>query len=413
MTDLLDSALGGATADADDAVYLDHAASTPMYPEAVEAMARQLRHTGNPSSLHASGRAARRVVEESRESIARDLGCRPGEVVFTSGGTESDNLALKGLFWARRAADPRRVRVLSTAVEHHAVLDSLHWLAEHEDAEVELLPVDGLGRLEVEALRASVERDPDSVALVSVMWANNEVGTVQPLAEVVEVAHAHGIPVHTDAVQAVGQLPVDFAATGVDAMTVTAHKLGGPYGVGALVVRRELDVTPQLHGGGQERDIRSGTIDAPAIAGFAAAVRIAVAGQPERAARLAALRDDLVRRVREQVPDVQLNGHPEQRLPGNAHLTFPGCEGDSLLMLLDARDIACSTGSACSAGIPQPSHVLLAMGADDERARGSLRFSLGHTTTEADVDALVEAILPVVERARAAGMTGNGARKAG
>ena len=250
-------------------VYLDHAASTPMHPEAVAAMTEQLTRIGNPSSLHAAGRAARRVVEESRERIAAALNARPGEVVFTSGGTESDNLALKGLFWARRDDDPRRTRILSTAVEHHAVLDPLHWLAEHEGAEVELLPVDALGRLDVEALRAAVERDPVSVALVSVMWANNEVGTVQPIRAVVEMAHGHGIPVHTDAVQAVGQVPVDFAASDVDLLTLTAHKVGGPYGVGALVVRRELALTPQLHGGGQERDVRSGTIDTPAIAGFA------------------------------------------------------------------------------------------------------------------------------------------------
>jgi cysteine desulfurase len=391
-----------------DAVYLDHAASTPMYPEAVAAMTTQLTRLGNPSSLHASGRAARRVVEESRETLARALGCRPGEVVFTSGGTESDNLALKGLFWARRDQDPRRTRILSTSVEHHAVLDSLHWLAEHEGADVELLPVDRLGRLDLDALSASLEPDPSTVALVSVMWANNEVGTVQPLAEVVELAHRHDIPVHTDAVQAVGQVPVDFAAVGVDALTLTAHKAGGPYGVGALVVRRDLSVTPQLHGGGQERDIRSGTIDTPAIAGFAAAVELAVKNQPDHAVRVAALRDALVRGVREQVGDAQLNGDPEagpaHRLPGNAHLTFPGCEGDSLLMLLDARGIACSTGSACSAGVPQPSHVLLAMGYDGQRARGSLRFSLGHTSTQDDVDALVAAITPVVQRARAAGV---------
>ena len=391
-----------------DPVYLDHAASTPMYPEAVAAMTAQLTQLGNPSSLHASGRAARRVVEESRETIAQALNCRPGEVVFTSGGTESDNLALKGLFWARRDQDPRRTRILSTSVEHHAVLDSLHWLAEHEGAEVELLPVDRLGRLDVDALRASLDRDPSTVALVSVMWANNEVGTVQPIADVVELAHSHDIPVHTDAVQAVGQVPVDFPASGVDALTLTAHKVGGPYGVGALVVRRDLEVTPQLHGGGQERDIRSGTIDTPAIAGFAAAVQLAVKQQPDHFVRMAALRDALVRGVRDQVPDAQLNGDPlpgpDHRLPGNAHLTFPGCEGDSLLMLLDARGIACSTGSACSAGVPQPSHVLLAMGCDEHQARGSLRFSLGHTSTEADVDALVTAIAPVVQRARAAGV---------
>ncbi len=391
-----------------DDVYLDHAASTPMYPEAVAAMTAQLTRIGNPSSLHASGRAARRVVEESRETIAQALGCRPGEVVFTSGGTESDNLALKGLYWARHGQDPRRTRILSSAVEHHAVLDPLHWLAEHEGADVELLPVDRLGRLDLDALRESLERDPSTVALVSLMWANNEVGTVQPLADVVELAHAHDIPVHTDAVQAVGQVPVDFAACGVDALTLTAHKVGGPYGVGALVVRRDLEVTPQLHGGGQERDIRSGTIDTPAIAGFARAVELAVKHQPDHAARVAALRDDLVRRIQEQVPDAQVNGDPEtgleHRLPGNAHLTFPGCEGDSLLMLLDARGIACSTGSACSAGVPQPSHVLLAMGRDDVQARSSLRFSLGHTSTQADVDALGAAIAPVVERARAAGV---------
>ena len=400
-------------------VYLDHAASTPIYAEAVAAMTQQLTRIGNPSSLHAAGRSARRVVEESRERIAAALNARPGEVVFTSGGTESDNLAVKGLFWARRDADPRRTRILSTAVEHHAVLDPLHWLGEHEGAEVELLPVDHLGRLDVDALRASVERDPGSVALVSVMWANNEVGTVQPVQAVVEIAHAHDIPVHTDAVQAVGQVPVDFAASDVDLLTLTAHKVGGPYGVGALVVRRELELTAQLHGGGQERDVRSGTIDAPAIAGFAAAVEIAVKQQAEHAERVCGLRNDLVARVVEKVPDAAVNGDPDcapdHRLPGNAHLTFPGCEGDSLLMLLDARGIACSTGSACSAGVPQPSHVLLAMGRDDEQARSSLRFSLGHTSTQADVDALVEAIGPVVERARAAGAVsgiGGASRKA-
>jgi cysteine desulfurase len=383
-------------------VYLDHAATTPMVPAAVEAMTAHLLDVGNPSSLHASGRHARRIVEESRETIAQALNCRPGEVVFTSGGTEADNLALKGIYWSRRSGDPRRTRILSTSIEHHAVLDPLHWLAAEEGAEVELLPVDGQARLDVDALRAAVERDPGSVALISVMWANNEVGTVEPIDEVVSIAAAHGIPVHTDAVQAVGAVPVDFAKSGVDALTLTGHKVGGPYGVGALIVRREVEVTALVHGGGQERDIRSGTIDTPAIAGFAAAVELAVKHQPEHATRVSALRDDLVRRVIEAVPDAHLHGDPDHRLPGNAHLGFPGCEGDSLLMLLDARGIECSTGSACSAGVPQPSHVLLAMGCADEAARHSLRFSLGHTSTQADVDALVEAIGPCVERARAA-----------
>ena len=285
------------------------------------------------------------------------------------------------------------------------MLDPVEWLAEAEAAEVELLPVDSHGLLDLDALRASIERDPDSVALVSVMWANNEVGTVQPVEEVVALAAAHGIPVHTDAVQAVGSLPVDFAASGVDALALTGHKVGGPYGVGALVVRRELAVSPLVHGGGQERDIRSGTLDTPAIAGFATAVELSVKHQAEHAARVGALRDDLVRRVIEAVPDAHLHGAPlgspdVARLPGNAHLGFPDCEGDSLLMLLDARGIESSTGSACSAGVPQPSHVLLAMGCTPEAARHSLRFSLGHTSTQADVDALVEAIGPVVERAR-------------
>ena len=388
-------------------VYLDHAATTPMVPAAVEAMTAHLRGVGNASSLHASGRHARRVVEESRETIAQALNCRPGEVVFTSGGTEADNLAVKGIFWSRRDEDPRRTRVLTTAVEHHAVLDTVHWLGQAEGAEIELLPVDGRAHLDLEALRASIERDPGSVAVVSVMWANNEVGTLQPIHDVVAIAAEHGIPVHTDAVQAVGHVPVDFAASGVDALTLTGHKLGGPYGVGALVVRREVPVRPLVHGGGQERDIRSGTLDTPAIAGFAAAVELAVKQQADHATRVGALRDELVRRVIEVVPDAHLHGAAldpasTDRLPGNAHLGFPDCEGDSLLMLLDARGIECSTGSACSAGVPQPSHVLLAMGCDPDQARHSLRFSLGHTTTQADVDAVVEAIGPVVERARAA-----------
>ncbi len=355
-------------------------------------MTAQLGRVGNASSLHASGRDARRLVEESRERIARSLGSRPGEVVFTSGGTESDNLAVKGLFWSRRAEDPRRTRILSTPIEHHAVLDPLLWLSA-EGAQVEFVDVDRYGRLDIEAFRATLESDPESVALVTVMWANNEVGTVQPVREVVEAARAHGIPVHTDAVQALGAVPLGFAASGVDAMTVTGHKIGGPYGIGALLVRRELQPTALLHGGGQERDIRSGTIDAPAIAGFAVACEQAVAQQSELAVRLEGLRETLVDGVLRVVPEAILNGDPlpgpEHRLPGTAHLAFPGCEGDSLLMLLDARGIECSTGSACDAGVPRASHVLLAMGATEEFARSSLRFSLGHTSVPADVDALL------------------------
>jgi len=381
-------------------VYLDHAATTPMLPEAIDAMTAELSRVGNPSSLHASGRRARRVVEESREIIADALGARPSEVVFTSGGTEADNLALKGIYWARRSADPARVRVLTSAIEHHAVLDSAQWLAEREGATVEPLAVDEYGRVLPETLRTAIERDPGSVAVVSVMWANNEVGTVQPIAELSAIAREYGVPFHTDAVQATAQLPITFST---DAMTITGHKIGGPVGVGALLLARGLDPVPVMHGGGQERDVRSGTLDGPAIAGFAAAVRTAVERRDTEAERLARLRDDLIERVRKEVPGAILNGDPVDRLPGNAHFSFPGCEGDALLMLLDARGIECSTGSACSAGVAEPSHVLLAMGADLARARGSLRFSLGHTSTEEDVAATVEAIGPVVERARRAG----------
>ena len=389
--------------------YLDHAASTPMLPEAVEtvtaAVTAALFAAGNASSLHTAGRSARRVVEESRERLAAAVGARPSEVVFTGSGTESDNLAVKGIWWSRHDADPRRTRILASAVEHHAVLDAAQWLADHEGASVEWLEVDDQGRVHPDVLREAVERDPSDVALVSVMWANNEVGTVQPVRRLADVCREFDVPFHSDAVQAVGQLPVDVAASGVDALTLTGHKLGGPLGVGALVLGRDVACTPLLHGGGQERDLRSGTLDTPAVAGLAVAASLAVERQPELHARLSGLRDELVRRVQELVPGAVLNGVPvpsADRLPGNAHFSFPDCEGDSLLLLLDARDVEVSTGSACSAGVARPSHVLLAMGADEDRARSSLRFSLGHTSTAADVDALVEALPAVVERARRA-----------
>lgn len=382
--------------------YLDHAATTPMFAEALDAYVATAAEVGNASSLHAFGRLARRRVEESRERVAAALGVRPSEVIFTGGGTESDNLAVKGIFWARRAVDPARTRLVASAVEHHAVLDSVQWLEAYEGATVTWLPVDGTGRVEVAALREAVAH-PDDIAMITAMWANNEVGTLQPVAELAELAADRGIPFHTDAIQAVGQVPVDFAASGAGALTVTGHKLGGPAGVGALLLARDISCTPLLHGGGQERDVRSGTLDAPGIVAFAAALEIAVKGQQEHAARIGALRDDLVTRVRRAVPDAVYNGDPHDRLPGNAHFSFPGCEGDALLLLLDAQGIACSTGSACSAGVAQPSHVLLAMGAGDARARSTLRFSLGHTSTAAEVDALVAALPGAVERARRAG----------
>ncbi len=384
--------------------YLDHAATTPLLDCARDAMIGALSDTGNASSLHAAGRAARRRVEESREAIAAALCVTPSEVIFTAGGTEADNLAIKGLWWSRTAEDPARRRVLASRIEHHAVLDPVHWLGEHEDAEVVWLDVDAEGRVDVDQIRAELAAHPGRTALVAVMWANNEVGTVQPIPEIAALCAEAGVPLHVDAVQAVGSIPVD--ATLPDTMAVSAHKLGGPLGVGALIARRGIELTPLTHGGGQERQVRSGTLDVPAIVGFAAAVEHVLGDVVERSARTSALRDEVFARVLALAPDAIVNGAVgglDTRLPGNAHVSFPGCESDALLMLLDAAGVEVSMGSACSAGVPEPSHVLLAMGIDPVRARSSLRFSLGHSSTSADVDALVAALPAALARAGRAG----------
>jgi cysteine desulfurase len=388
---------------ADHRAYLDHASTTALRPEALEAyVAETARGAGNPSSLHSAGRRARVAVEESRETLAELLGARPGEVVWTSGGTESDNLALTGLYRARRDADPRRRRIVLAATEHHAVLDCVEWLQAREDAVVSWVPVDGTGLVDAAGL-AEVLGDGSDVALVSLMWANNEVGTVQPVAAAAEVAHAVGVPLHTDAVQAVGHLPVDFAASGADLLSLSAHKFGGPVGSGALLVKRGTTLVPLQQGGGQELGVRSGTLDAPGARATAAALRAAVEGLPVEAQRVAALRDRLLAGIA-TVPGAVVRGAAPGagRLPGNAHVTVEGCEGDSLTYLLDAAGVECSTGSACQAGVPQPSHVLLAMGLSPAEAAGALRFSLGWTSTVADVDAAVQALGPAVERARRA-----------
>lgn len=389
-------------------VYLDHAATTSLHPAALAAMTRELTRTGNPSSLHGAGRRARSAVEEAREAIAAAGGGHSSEVIFTSGGTEADNLAVKGLFWQRRAEDPRRVRILCSTIEHHAVMDTVEWLERDEGAEVTWLPVDGEGLLDLTALEAELQRDPESIALVTVMWANNEVGTIQPIRRVVELAEAAGVPVHSDAVQAFGALPLGFRDSGLAAMSVSGHKIGGPVGVGALFLRRDVKLVPVQHGGGQERDVRSGTLDTASIVGFAAAATACAEALEEEGARLSALRDRLIEGVRAAVPEAVLRGAPGPgRLPANAHFTFPGCEGDSLLFLLDMSGVESSTGSACTAGVPRPSHVLLAMGLDEETARGAQRFSLGHTTTDADVDALLKALPGAFAQARKAGMAGH------
>jgi cysteine desulfurase len=389
-------------------VYLDHAATTPLAPEALAALTRELARTGNPSSLHSSGRRARRSVEDARETIAAAAGAHPSEVIFTSGGTESDNLAVKGLYWSRSGEHRGRRRILCSAVEHHAVMDTVEWLERHEGADVTWLPVDGDGVVDLAALKAELAREPDTIALVTVMWANNEVGSIQPVREIVELAHAAGVPVHSDAVQAFGSLPVDFRSSGLDAMSISGHKIGGPVGVGALLLGRAVKLTPVQHGGGQERDVRSGTLDTASIAAFAAAAEAAKARLATESARISALRDRLIDGVRQRVPEAVLRGAPGAgRLPGNAHFTFPGCEGDSLLFLLDLAGVESSTGSACTAGVPRPSHVLLAMGLDEERARGAQRFTLGHASTDADVDALLAALPDAYVRARQAGMAGH------
>ncbi len=381
-------------------IYLDYAASAPLTPAAGAAMREVYERPGNASSLHGSGRRARRRLEQARESIAAALSARPSEVIVTGGGTEADNLAVKGVYWARRAATGA-TRIVSTAVEHHAVLDPLQWLAEHDGARVTYLPVDADGRVDP----ADLDRElaAGDVALATIMWANNEVGTLQPIAELAAVAAAHGVPLHSDAIAAVGHVPVSFADSGLAAMSVAAHKFGGPTGVGALLLRRDVACVPLAHGGGHERDVRSGTPDVAGVAGMAAALTEAVDRGAAEEARLATLRDRLVAGL--VAAGGVVNGPMgDARLPGNAHVRFPGCEGDSLLMLLDARGIECSTGSACTAGVARASHVLLAMGVAAADARGALRLTLGAGTTDEEIDAVIAAIGPVVARARAAGM---------
>ena len=396
---------------------MDHAATTDMLPQALEAYTEQVRRGGNPASLHSSGRSARMALEIGREQVARGLGAEPVELILTSGGTEADNLGVLGLYRARRAADEKRTVIVLSPVEHQAVLDAARWLERHEGARLEWLPVDAAGRVDPEALRTALGRHAGRTALATVMWANNEVGTVQPVAELASVCAQYEVAFHVDAVQAFGSIPVDAQLPGITTLAVSAHKLGGPVGVGALYAPRQVTLEPVSHGGGQERDVRSGTVNAAGAAAFGAAVETVLARQPETAVRLAGLRDRLVTGIRGAAPEAVLRGvepgppdteaRRPTRLPGNAHFTFPGCEGDSLLFLYDAAGVCTSTGSACNAGVPRPSHVLLAMGVDENTARGAQRFTLGRETTERDVAAVVAATADVSARARKAGLSGH------
>lgn len=392
------------------AVYLDHAATTDLNPAALSAMTEQFSQTGNPSSLHGAGRRANRVVDESRTAIALAAGAHPTEVIFTSGGTESDNLALKGLFWNRNEKNPQASYILVARIEHHAVLDTVTWLETHEGATILWMPVDCDGVLDLQAAAELIEEHHEQIALATIMWANNEVGAIQPVAELTALAAKYRIPVHSDAVQAFDSVPTDFASSGLATMAISAHKIGGPVGIGALLVRRDIVLTPVQHGGGHERKLRSGTLNAVAAAGFAAAATAVNASMRAEAQRLSELREYAVQKIAELIPEAVLNGPRDEqnlglRLPGNLHFTFPECEGDSLLFLLDMVGISSSTGSACTAGVPQPSHVLVAMGRDARSARSVQRFTLGHRTTQKDVDILLGALPDAYRRAKKAGMS--------
>ena len=397
----------------DGRVYLDHAATTDVLPAAIDAMVEQMRNGGNPSSLHAVGRDARATVEYARERIARAIGADPAEVIFTSGGTEADNLAVKGIYWKRREEDPQRTRILVSSIEHHAVEETCEWLEKAEGAQLEWIPVDEHGRVNPQTVRELIEKNPEDVALVTVMWANNEVGTVEPIPEIAAIAAEYGIPVHSDAVQAFGAIPIDFHASKVATLAISGHKIGGPMGIGALVATRAVQMTPVLHGGGQERSVRSGTIDAPAIAGFAEAAVHSVQYLDKESARIAALRNELIAAISALIPQAHLSGenplteeYPGQkRLPGNAHFTFENAEGDTLLFLLDMQGISSSTGSACNAGVTRPSHVLMAMGMGEDTARSAQRFTLGHSTTGADIAHLIAALPIAYEQAAKAGLS--------
>lgn len=386
-------------------VYLDNAATAPIRPSVIDAYTRALKVLGNPASVHSFGQKAREILEQARESIAQDLGCHRSEVIFTSGGTESDNLGVKGIYWHRRASNPRRQVIITSAAEHHAVLDSVEWLVREQGAEAIYLPMDSQGILDLATLEDVLVKRSEEVALITLMWANNEIGVVNPISMVSALAKPHDIPVHSDAIAALGHIPVDFQASGLAAMTITGHKLGSQVGVGALMVSRSQKITPVLHGGGQERGMRSGSPDAAAAAAFAQAVSEAVREQGALSISHQQMRQRLIAGVREITSDVIVSCEEAPRLPNNVHFRFPGCLGDSLLFLLDISGVSVSTGSACTAGVAGPSHVVLALGANQDEAMGTLRITFGHQTTMEDIDAFLAAFPDAYAGAKKAGLT--------
>jgi cysteine desulfurase len=376
-------------------VYLDHAATTPMFDAAIDAMNSSLRKLGNPSSLHTEGRSTRKDVEDAREKIAKAIDCQASEVIFTGSGTEANNAAIKGLYW-----HSKKKVILISSIEHHAVLDPAHWLAEHEGAEIVEIPVSASGIIDLDFLKSVVEKRRNEIALISVMHSNNETGVIQPIAEVVKVAG--DIPVHCDAVQSFTKVPLSFKELGLFAMTISGHKVGGPLGIGALILRRAVEIPPLLHGGGQERDIRSGTLNAPSIVALAAAVQADLYD----AKKVETLRNTFESGVLALRPGAVINGKGAPRLPGISNITFPGTQSDSLLLLMDSEKVSCSTGAACTAGVHRPSHVLMAMGLTDVVSQSSLRFSFGATNTAADVDFALSVLPTVIERGLAANAVG-------
>jgi cysteine desulfurase len=379
--------------------YLDYAATTPVLPEVTDAMVAVLRGDfGNPSSVHSYGRAAREIVEDARDRVASAVGASPAEIVFTGGGTEADNLAIKG---AARKLRGNGNHIITTSFEHHAVLDTVEWLG-HNGFETTVLPVGRDGLVDPDAVVAAVR---PSTLLVSVMAVNNEIGTTQPLAEIVRAVKDANPPtlVHTDAVQMMGNLPVDVHEMGLDFAAFSAHKFGGPKGVGFLFARSHTPVEALLHGGGHEGGLRSGTLNVPGLAGMGVAAEIAAKEVDHKIERVGALRTRLWQGIEASIERVRLNGHPTKRVPGTLNVSFEGADGETLLLLFDAAGIACSAGSACQSGAIDPSHVLLAIGVPREIAKGSVRFSLGRESSDEDVDAILEALPGIVERARRVG----------
>jgi len=384
-------------------VYLDNAATTPISEVALQAFIEQSRQLGNPSSLHTYGRKVRKDVEEAREKLAGLIGCHSSEIIFTGSGTEANNLAIKGAYWHRNQGGKQRNVIVISAFEHHAVLDPARWLEDFEGAELVEIPVTREGFINLSELRNVVLERHDEIALISIMHSNNEVGTVQPMEDISKIAQEFKIPLHTDAVQSLGKVPLSFKELGLFAMTISAHKVGGPIGVGALILQKGIDITPILHGGGQERDIRSGTLNAAGIIAFVAAAQAAMRDLESNAFKISSLRKKLVAAIQSEISDATLNGVLEgATLPGIANISFPKTESDALLLLFDAEGIACSTGSACSAGVQEASHVLMAMGLSEKEARSSLRFSLGTGNSDSDIEYLQTCIKRVIDRARAA-----------